>query len=418
MDYGKSNNEVKFANYKYHGRHINNLGDHIQIMTIDYLYMCMGVDKKEIIYIDINDLSTYDGPPVLLPVSLPLVNYSEHGIASMFSKNITPVFFGLTMPKTDLQPDEVEYLKKHEPVGCRDEQALQTMNKYNVDAYLGGCLTVTLPKRKQIDDVTGKIYIVDVPKEFKKFIPKSIAERAVWDTHIYHDYMENPTQVAVNQYKKYWEEASLVITGLLHASVPCMAFGIPVILARDFLSYRFAWLEKLLPIYTKEQYEEIDWNPMPLDIESHKELVKQLFQKRMYGKDATFEISELHKFYMDRDKGTYINDVFIEIQEFIDETWKNHDEFYQYAVWGLTQMAEITVDYISRNYPNAQLTHVYDRQEGLIFRGIKAILPENIVHFPDETVFVTTVSAAESAKQYFESIDKDDTKYKTLRIIR
>ena len=27
----------RFANYKYHGKNINNLGDHAQIMTVDYL---------------------------------------------------------------------------------------------------------------------------------------------------------------------------------------------------------------------------------------------------------------------------------------------------------------------------------------------------------------------------------------------
>ena len=68
---------VRFANYKYHGRNINNLGDHVQIMTIDYLYAEMGIDLSEIVYIDVNELSVYDGPPVLLPVSLPLVNYCE-----------------------------------------------------------------------------------------------------------------------------------------------------------------------------------------------------------------------------------------------------------------------------------------------------------------------------------------------------
>ena len=132
---------VRFANYKYHGRNINNLGDHVQIMTIDYLYAEMGIDLSEIVYIDVNELSVYDGPPVLLPVSLPLVNYCEHGVAGMFSSKITPVFFGLTMPKEEILPEEVDYYRQHQPVGCRDEQAYATMCKYGIDAYLGGCLT-------------------------------------------------------------------------------------------------------------------------------------------------------------------------------------------------------------------------------------------------------------------------------------
>lgn len=409
---------MKFANYKYHGRNINNLGDHIQIMTIDYLYGEMGIESNEIIYIDVNELRTYDGPPVLLPVSLPLVNYCEHGVAGMFSSKITPVFFGLTMPKTHLLPEEVEYYKKHEPVGCRDEQAYNTMKRYGIEAYLGGCLTVTLPKRSENLEKQNKIFIVDVPPKMKQHIPAEISENAIWDTHIYLDYMEDPTRKARMQYTKYREEASLIITGLLHAAVPCMAYGIPVILGRDILSYRFGWLEALLPIYTEKDYKNINWKPEAVHMEQQKALVKSLFKKRMLRQNAYNEISQVHAFYMHRNHEPYVNDVFIEIQQFIDKTWLDHEAPYEYAVWGLTQMAELTVNYVSSHYPNAKLSHVYDKRSGLMLYGIHAISPDHIKQYPEETVFVTTVSAAEYADNFFKKIGKDKLKYKTLRIIR
>ena len=409
---------MKFANYKYHGRNINNLGDHIQIMTIDYLYGEMGIEPSEIIYIDVNELRSYDGPPVLLPVSLPLVNYCEHGVAGMFSPKITPVFFGLTMPKTHLQPEEVEYYKKHEPVGCRDEQAYNTMTRYGIDAYLGGCLTVTLPKRKKNLERQNKVFIVDIPPNMKRYIPAEISKNAIWDTHIYLDYMEDPTAKARMQYTKYLEEASLIITGMLHAAVPCMAYGIPVVLGRDILSYRFGWLEALLPIYTEKNYKNINWNPEAVSMEQHKALVKSLFKKRMLRQNAYNEIAQVHAFYMNRNHEPYVNDVFMEIQQFIDETWLDHEAPYEYAVWGLTQMAELTVNYISSHYPNARLTHVYDKRSGLILCGIHAISPDHIEQHAEETVFVTTVSAAEYAENFFKRIGKDKSKYKTLRIIR
>ena len=196
---------MRYANYKYHGQNINNLGDHAQVMTIDYLYSQMGIEKEDIIYIDISELKTYDGPKVRLPVSLPLINYSNNGIADMFSDNIEPVFFGLTMPRTELYDDEVEYYKLHEPIGCRDEQAYNTMKKYGIDAYLGGCLTVALPKREDNPEKQNKIFIVDIPEGLKEFIPQELKKNAIWDTHIFYDYIENPTEFARERYEEYKE---------------------------------------------------------------------------------------------------------------------------------------------------------------------------------------------------------------------
>lgn len=410
--------KLKFANYKYHGRNINNLGDHAQILTIDYLYQQIGIPKEDIIYIDINNLGEYDGDAVLLPVSLPLINHTENGIAGMFSPKIHPVFFGLTTPKTELLKEEVDYYKKYEPIGCRDEWAYNTMTKYGIKAYLGGCLTVALPKRKHVPEKQKKIFIVDAPETLKTYIPKEILNKAIWDTHIYYDYIEDPTQRAIEQYQKYQNEASLVITGLLHASIPCLAFGIPVILARDFVSYRFAWVESILKLYTIKEYNNIDWNPKLKNIESIKLIVKELFRKRMFGEDAFVEEKILHNFYMDRERAEYCNDVFLSIKKFIDNTWKDHEKQYKYAIWGLTQMADLTINYIKQRYPNAILNHVYDIKDGLSLDGIKAIHPNNIEKYPDETVFVTTVSAADVAEKFFKSINKSRDMYKILRIIR
>lgn len=410
--------KFKFANYKYHGQNINNLGDHAQVLTIDYLYKEMGINENDIVYIDINDLNKYDGPPVKLPVSLPLINYTEKGIAGMFSKNIRPIFFGLTMPKTILSKEEIEYYKENEPIGCRDEQAYDTMRKYGIDAYLGGCLTVTLPKREKNLKKQNKIYIIDPPENLKTYIPKELLNDAVIDTHIFYNYIQDPTQKALERYYLYKENAKLVITGLLHASIPCLAFGIPVILARDYVSYRFSWVEALLNIYTPSEYDRIDWNPKSVEFEELKVLVKTIFKKRMQGVEADKEIKKIHNFYMNRERKKYCNDVFLTIKNFIDTKWINHEKNYKYAVWGLTQMAQMTIDYISENYPNAILTHVYDKNESKSINGMKAVLPENISKFPDETVFVTTVSAANIAEKYFKKIKKSSEFYNILKIIR
>lgn len=395
-----------------------NIGDQIQILTIDYLYEQMGVEKKDILYIDHEDLSTYNGPPVMLPVSMPLINSSSHGMATMFSDNIKPVFFGLTMAKDTLDSDEISYYKKFEPIGCRDEKAYTIMQKYGIHAYLGGCLTVALPKRRKNSKKQNKVFIVDIPEGLKKFIPNNIEKDAEYGTHIIYGNVSNAREICIERYQQYKDEARVVITGLLHGAVPCMAFGIPVILARDYVSYRFGWVESLLNIYTPSQYADIDWSPDSLNIEDHKKVIRELFAKRMRGENADDEITYLNRFYMNRDKNEYVNDVFMTTKKFIDDTWVDRSKSYEYAVWGITQVAELTIDYISKYYPNAILRHVYDKNVNKSLRGIHAINPNNIIDYPREVIFVTAAGAAEAAKELFNKINKPKHLYSIFKIIR
>jgi hypothetical protein len=381
------------------------------------MYRELGISDDRIVYINKDDLQSYDGEPVRLPVSMPLMDYKEHGIAGMFSPKITPVFLGLTMAKDELMPGEVDYLKAFEPVGCRDERTYNTLVQAGISAYLGGCLTVTLPTRKSMPDKQNKIFIIDPTAGVIDYIPEEIKKNAIWDTHLFYEKLENPKQKADDRYKQYNNEAKLVITSLLHCSVPCMAMGIPVILAKDKVSYRFAWLEALLKIYTPHEYEDTNWNPKPVKYEHHKDLVRTLFEKRMHRNDATVEINKVHDFYMNRNRKEYTVDAFVNIQKFIDETWLDKNKEYKYAVWGLTQMADMTVSYITKRYPNAMLTHAYDLQVGLKFKTQHTRHPDDIEKYPDETVFVTTVSASSCAKQYFKEINKPEDMYMTLDVI-
>ncbi len=409
---------MKYANYHYHGKNINNLGDHVQILAMDYLYQQMGISKEQIVYIDKDELASYDGEDVILPVSMPLIDYKEHGIAGMFSEKIHPVFLGLTMAKDTLLPEEVDYYKKHEPVGCRDERTYDTLCRYGIHAYLGGCITVTLRERKPCPDKQTKIFAIDVPDEVEPYIPKEFSERIVRGTHLFYGPMENPQQKAIERYEQYRDEAALVVTSLLHGAVPCMAMGIPVVLTRTVVSYRFAWLEALLPIYTPEQFSQIDWHPLPVQYDAHKKLVTQLIQRRLQGENAQELIQKVHDFYMNRNRKEYTVDAFLPIQDFIERNWPDKQKKYNYSVWGLTQMADMTVSYITRHYPNAKLCHVYDAKYTWKLGGINAIHPDNIAHYPTETVFVTTVSAQETARNFLQSLGREESSYCLLKVIR
>ncbi|MEG2037531.1 MAG: hypothetical protein RRZ93_06035, partial [Ruthenibacterium sp.] len=211
---------------------------------------------------------------------------------------------------------------------------------------------------------------------------------------------------------------ALVITSLLHVSVPCMAMGIPLVLAKDLVSYRFAWLEALMKIYLPEQYPAINWHPALVVYTAHKQRVRQMVLHRLRGINNAAEIQEIHDFYMQRERKPYVVDAFLPLQRFIDKTWLEPAAPYRYAVWGLTQMAELTVSYIQKHYPNAKLCHVYDLKYLSRLGGITTQLPQGMERYPEETVFVTTVSAAQTARDYFASIGKPENMFATLDILR
>ncbi|WP_312701296.1 polysaccharide pyruvyl transferase family protein [Sedimentibacter sp.] len=402
---------MKYANYKFYAKGVNNIGDNMQLIVIDSIYEQMGVSNEDIIYIDKNELSTYTGEYVILPVTMPLVDYTEGGICGRFSDHIIPVFIGLTLIKDTLLPQEVEYYHQYEPIGCRDERTMNILRKYGIIAYLHGCITATLPKRDIDGKTFDKIFIVDVDSEMISYIPKEILNKAEFLTHSHED-LNDPKDTMKEYYNRYKNEAKLVITKLLHCSVPCIAAGIPVIIMREQISFRFGWLEKLIPVYERSDFSHIDWNPEPIEYEEHKARVLQITMNRLrdtYNKYNSFY--NLSWFYEQRDKKNYINDAFIKIKNFIDCYFVDSNYGYEYSIWGLTQTSILTVNYISENFPNAKLMHVYDAYRTIVFEGLYSQLPDEICKYPEEIVFVTTNGARRMALSLFNKIGRDEESY-------
>lgn len=384
----------RYANYKYNGKYLNNLGDHIQILAIDNLYANMGINKDELVYINMEDLATYNGARVKLPVAFPLLRYNENGIAGMFSDKIEPVFIAFTVAKWFLEKEEVAYLKRYEPIGCRDEHTYQLLCKYEIDAYLNGCLTITLPQR-QITPNQNKIYCIDIPEKLKDKLPIKVRENAIFLSNIVDGPLDNATRFASHRYQEYQDNASLIITSLLHISTPCVAYGIPVILARDLISYRFSWLDKLLPIYSENDYDTIDWNPKSIDVEKIRKIVTELYVRRMEGNDFFVLKGQVSEYYLDRKKSEYFNEHFIKIRAYIDEKFLDKNESIEYSIWGITQVAEMIKKYMDENYCNSKLANVYDKITGKSFKGV---LAKNILEAKnDEVIFVTSAGAIKQA---------------------
>lgn len=390
----------RYANYKYNGKYLNNLGDHIQILAIDDLYASMGINKDDLVYIDMEDLATYNGSRVKLPVAFPLLRYNENGIAGMFSDKIEPVFIAFTVAKWFLEKEEVAYLKRYEPIGCRDEHTYQLLCKYEIDAYLNGCLTITLPQR-QITPNQNKIYCIDIPEKLKDKLPIKVRENAIFLSNIVDGPLDNATRFASHRYQEYQDNASLIITSLLHISTPCVAYGIPVILARDLISYRFSWLDKLLPIYSEDEYGVIDWNPLSIDIEQIRKNVAELYAKRMEGREYYALKEQVSEYYLNRKRSEYFNEHFIKIKAYIEKKFLDKNASIKYSIWGITQVAEMIKKYMDDNYCNSKLDNVYDKIIGKSFKGV---LAKNILESQnDEVIFVTSAGAIKQAN----TLEKD-----------
>jgi hypothetical protein len=86
------------------------------------------------------------------------------------SEKIEPLFvsFHLTpsIEQNFFSDENVEYLKKYSPIGCRDIGTLEMMRKHEIDAYFSGCLTLTLGYKYSSASKNGKVYFVDPYYEY------------------------------------------------------------------------------------------------------------------------------------------------------------------------------------------------------------------------------------------------------------
>lgn len=132
------------------------------------------------------------------------------------------------------------YYKLHEPIGCRDYNTLEILQKHNIDAYFSGCLTLTIPKYEGLRG--NEIIFADVlrsnyTKNYRKtivdrMIPEKYRDEISFVSHISKnlktldvtDRMNNVEQI-LNRYAK----AKVVFTSLIHCALPCIALGTPVI---------------------------------------------------------------------------------------------------------------------------------------------------------------------------------------------
>lgn len=244
-----------------------NVGDNIQSLAAKQFLPNVDV------FLNRERLSEYEGKDLKLIMN----GWFTHNIHNWIpSENINPFFISFHINNTAapymLNKKGIDYLKKHEPIGCRDQFTVETLQSKGIAAYFSGCLTLTLDSYKVADEERDEtIYIVDPlysypsydkvtynlkyflksiqngnifklgkqKKHIRSFIDSSVLEKAEFinqelPSNKYND--EEKFQMAEELLHKY-AKAKLVITSRIHCALPCLAMGTPVIFVNGFDSF-------------------------------------------------------------------------------------------------------------------------------------------------------------------------------------
>jgi hypothetical protein len=259
---------MKYGLLKYdENKRFFNVGDNIQSLAAKQFL------PKVDILLNREKLADYKGEKVKLIMN----GWFTHNIHNWIpSEDISPIFVSFHINNTAapamLSEKGIAYLKKHEPIGCRDQFTVDTLKAKGIEAYFTGCLTLTLDSYK-VDDSQrdDKVYIVDPlysyprpekifynakatikniingtafqlnkkNKHLKKFIDTQLLESAIFinqeppsNTYTHGEKFE----MAEDLLRKY-AKAKLVITSRIHCALPCLAMGTPVIFVNGFDSF-------------------------------------------------------------------------------------------------------------------------------------------------------------------------------------
>lgn len=392
--------------------HIN-FGDHIQNIIIKDIYEKIGILESEIVVLNFNEISTYEGETLILPINQAI----SHNLSTFISPNIIPIIIGVSRDTTAITEEEVNYLRKFAPVGCRDEAVFRYLKKHGVDCYLNGCITVTLEKRQEVP-TEEKVFVIEAPEYALKAMPDELKAKAVFlENTCYGTYQEitngdSLERVVRKRYQLLKNEATLVVTSRMHIAAPCIGMGIPVILVRKSIDYRFSWIDKYIPVYTEKDVDNINWKPsVPTEIEVIRDKLISCVIKRIKKEDASKEAEEISEFYKERNRVSYDLPQFSKnVIDYIERAWSKESKW-NYAIWGENDASERLYNYLTENYPNARYTAFYDSYKTIEYHGQVAQHPTKIRPNDNVFIFVTGYTATDAAKELFDTIGKSEDSY-------
>lgn len=202
-----------------------------------------------------------------------------------------------------------EWLIKNGPVGCRDLETKKLLERYGIPVFFSGCLTLTIASFNNIPK-NDKIFLVDVPKSVEKYIRQKAGDICEELTHSIK--MEGmpwcERRKIVEDRLKLYQGAKLVVTTRLHAALPCLALGTPVLFLKEewSLNRTGTWLEYL-------HYTSIE---NLLSGQFKYDFLNPIDNKDDYKKIADRLVKNCEEFIDNQEKGN--NEICLDIKMFSD----------------------------------------------------------------------------------------------------
>jgi hypothetical protein len=130
------------------------------------------------------------------------------------------------------------FLERWGPVGARDLFTLEQLERRGIPAYHSGCLTLTLPVPRDVVP-SETVIACDLPPaalaRLRASCPRPV--RAV--THLGAEHLDRPARAATAAaLLRDYAGAAALVTTRIHAGLPCLAFGTPVLLLHEAMPPR------------------------------------------------------------------------------------------------------------------------------------------------------------------------------------
>jgi lipopolysaccharide biosynthesis glycosyltransferase len=144
-----------------------------------------------------------------------------------YPDNVRPIILSLHLNKPDhLTPQVTDYLKRFEPIGCRDWSTCYWLLNAGVEAFFSGCVTLTLKlpgERASAQDLV----VVDPPKRWIEANPGSHRSLTQVGGPVRTGRFSRLLQRSVDRLRQF-ESAGRIVTSRLHCYLPSLALGVPV----------------------------------------------------------------------------------------------------------------------------------------------------------------------------------------------
>lgn len=299
-----------------------NIGDNFQSFAVCNVLKKNGIKSNQIGFLNRDTLGLEVTPPnegILIAQGWFISGTKEHPMLPIHSSKAQQIlFFGFHLNKSAWGPLKKcphfkLFMKKHEPIGCRDIPTRNFLRTLKIKAYFSRCLTLTFDKHK---DIKGEnIYFIDHNHQVLNHLPASLAEGKKFlsqevtpeNIPMNEKDVDKINDIARERFNELTKNAKMIVTKRIHVAMPFSAIGIPVILTADRPgSARISVAKEILPIYSDTKLKQINWDISAPDIERLKSEILLMFTFALQKKEERVGIGNNRLSKLDYEKASQL----------------------------------------------------------------------------------------------------------------